>query len=69
MGRYGSWLELILDRLILLHKWLMNNCFITLGDRIWRQQIGIPMGFSYSPIWYNMYLLSYETKFIQIYGS
>jgi hypothetical protein len=63
--RYGSWLELTLDRLILLHKWLMNNCFITLGDRIWRQQIGIPMGFSYSPIWYNMYLLSYETKFIQ----
>jgi hypothetical protein len=43
----------------------MNNCFITLGDRVWRQQTGIPMGFSCSPIWCNMYLLSYETKFIQ----
>jgi hypothetical protein len=34
--RYGSWTELTLDRLILLHKWLMNNCFITLDDRVWR---------------------------------
>jgi hypothetical protein len=58
-------MELTLDRLILLHKWLMNNYFITLDDRVWRQQTGIPMGFSCSPIWCNMYLLSYETKFIQ----
>ena len=32
---------------------------------MWQQRIGIPMGFSCSPIWYNMYLLSYEIKFIQ----
>ena len=43
----------------------MKNCFLTLGDRVWQQCTEIPMGFSCSPIWYNMYLLSYEIKFIQ----
>jgi hypothetical protein len=60
----GNWFEIPLERLILLHTWLANNCYITLGDRVWQQKTGIPMGFSYSPIWCNMYLLSYETKFI-----
>ena len=43
----------------------MSNCYVSLGDRIWRQCIGIPMGFSCSPVWCNMYLLSYEIRFIQ----
>jgi hypothetical protein len=43
----------------------MNNCFLTLRDRVWHQCTGIPMGFSCSPIWCNIYLLSYEAKFIQ----
>ena len=61
----GCWFELSASRLLQLHSWLMSNCFITLGDRVWRQCTGIPMGFSCSPIWCNMYLISYESKFIQ----
>jgi hypothetical protein len=63
--QYGQWLHFTTDRLIHLHKWLMSNCYITLGDRVWRQKTGTPMGFSCSPIWCSMYLLSYETKFLQ----
>ncbi len=43
----------------------MKNCYINLGDRIWQQITGIPMGFACSPLWYNMYLLFYESRFIQ----
>jgi hypothetical protein len=28
------WVELTFERLLSLHKWLMNNCYITLGDRV-----------------------------------
>jgi hypothetical protein len=63
--RYGSWVQLPQKRLINLHAWLLNNCFLTLGDRVWKQCTGIPMGFSCSPIWCNLYLASYEIQFIQ----
>jgi hypothetical protein len=63
--QYGNWIELPETRLLNLHQWLMKNCHLTLGDRAWLQCTGIPMGFSCSPIWCNMYLLSYEIKFIQ----
>jgi hypothetical protein len=62
---YGFWIEFTATRLLSLHQWLMLNCYLTLGDRVWLQCKGIPMGFSCSPIWCNMYLLSYEIKFIQ----
>ena len=61
----GPWSEFLATRLLSLHEWLMINCYLTLGDWVWQQRTGIPMGFSCSPIWCNMYLLSYEIKFIQ----
>jgi len=61
----ANWISLNDQRLLQLHAWLMNHCFLTLGDRVWRQSKGIPMGFSCSPVWCTMYLLSYEMKFIQ----
>lgn len=63
--RYGCWIPMSQERLISLHCWLMNNCLVTLGDRVWRQTKGIPMGFSCSPLWCNIYLTSYEVSFIQ----
>jgi len=62
---YGSWFPLTEKQLIELHRWLINNCFIALGDRVWQQKLGIPMGFSCSPLWCNTYLLHYEINFIQ----
>ena len=61
----ANWFAIDSNRLLTLHEWLMLNCYVSLGDRIWRQCTGIPMGFSCSPVWCNMYLLSYEIRFIQ----
>jgi hypothetical protein len=61
----ANWFLVDIQRLLQLHEWLMSNCYVMFGDRVWKQSTGIPMGFSCSPIWYNMYLLSYEIKFIQ----
>jgi hypothetical protein len=63
--QHGHWVEISQTRLLKLHEWLINNCFLTLGDRVWQQCTGIPMGFSCSPMWCNMYLLAYEIQFIQ----
>ena len=62
--QHGNWYEFTACRQLQLNSWLMRNCYITLGDRVWLQCTEIPMGFSCSPIWCNMYLLSYEAKFI-----
>jgi len=62
---YGSWFSLTQERLIELHLWLMTNCYVALGDRVWIQKAGIPMGFSCSPLWCNTYLLYYEITFMQ----
>lgn len=63
--RSDGWFHMPQDRLISLHAWLIQNCFVTLGDRVWKQTKGIPMGFSCSPLWCNLYLLTYEIQFIQ----
>ena len=34
--QYGPWIQLTQNRLIKLHTWLLNNCFLTLGDRVWK---------------------------------
>jgi len=62
---YGTWFSLTETQLIDMHQWLMTNCYIALGDRVWKQNCGIPMGFSCSPLWCNTYLLHYEISFIQ----
>lgn len=56
--------EISEERLILLNQWLSANCFVTLGDRVWKQISSIPMGFSCSPLWCNLYFLQYEASFI-----
>jgi hypothetical protein len=60
-----NWFPVDIQHLLQLHEWLISNCYVMLGDRVWQQSTGIPMGFSCSSIWCNMYLLSYEIKFIQ----
>ena len=38
----GSWFALSEDWLGSLHHWLMKNCFVTLGDRVWQQIKAFP---------------------------
>ena len=46
-------------------KYLMNNCFFTLGEKIFRQTIGIPMGSDPAPFMANLFLYYYENKWIK----
>ena len=57
-------MEISEKRLIHLNQWLSTNCFVTLGDRVWKQISGIPIYFSCSPLWCNLWFLHYEASFI-----
>lgn len=45
--RLGStcWIELSYDSILMIQSWLINNCYIRLGDAIWRQGHGSQWGF------------------------
>ena len=62
---YRNWHQMSLIRFLILHKCLTTNCYVRLGNKVWKQVSGIPMGFSCSPLWCNPYLMTYETKSIQ----
>lgn len=61
----SCWIEFDLNRCLQLQNWIMLNCYICLGDEVWPQVIGILMSFSCSPLWCNLYFVSYEIKFVQ----
>ena len=46
-------------------KYLMENCFFTLGEKLFRQIIGIPMGSDPAPFMANLFLYFYESKWIR----
>ena len=48
---------------ILLHH-LISETFFTVGNRLFRQCIGIPMGIDPVPFWANLYLYHYESLFM-----
>ncbi|EFJ12422.1 hypothetical protein SELMODRAFT_425444 [Selaginella moellendorffii] len=53
------------DTLILWNTWAISHTFVQLGNKVWKQVVGIPMGFSCSPLWCNLYLCFYESNFIK----
>ena len=38
-------------------RYLMENCFFTFGDRVYRQKIGIPMGSDPAPFMANLRIM------------
>lgn len=62
---YGSRHQMSVEKIMTLHKWFTTNCYVRLGNQVWEHILGIPMGFSCSPLWCTLYLMSYEIKFIQ----
>ena len=43
---------------------LIRGCYFQLGNHIFLQKIGIPMGIDPAPFWANLYLYYYEQKFV-----
>ena len=45
-------------------SYLLSNCFFTIGSKIFRQIIGIPMGSDPAPFFANLFLYFYESKWM-----
>ena len=45
-------------------KHLIQNCYFMVGNSILRQKIGIPMGIDSVPFWANLFLYTYENKYM-----
>ena len=45
-------------------KHLILSCYFKVGNKLFRQIIGMPMGIDPAPFWANIYLYSYEAKYI-----
>ena len=43
---------------------LIENCNFTVGNKVFQQSIGIPMGIDPAPFWANLFLYTYEADFI-----
>jgi hypothetical protein len=47
-----------------LIEWLIDNTFVVVGDQVFRQTIGIPMGTDCAPFLANLFLFAYEFRFL-----
>ena len=52
-----------LDILMEMINWLIDNTYITIGNTVCKQTIGITMGTDCAPYLTNLFLYSYEFKF------
>ena len=46
-------------------KHLIRECYFTVGDKVFIQTIGIPMGIDPAPFWANLYLYKFENRFME----
>ena len=53
------------DQLVEQIKFLVENIYIQVGNKIFRQTISIPMGTDCAPLLANLFLFYYEYKFIK----
>lgn len=52
------------ETLIKMINWLVDNTYVIVGDKVFRQVIGIPMGTDCAPFLANLFLFSYEFKWM-----
>jgi hypothetical protein len=45
-------------------SYLIKNCYFKLGDKLFRQDIGIPMGSDPAPAFANLFLFHYESSWL-----
>jgi len=50
-------------------SYLLDNCFFSIGDNVFKQVIGIPMGSDPAPFMANLFLYYYESKFLKEYKN
>ena len=50
--------------LIDMITWLIDNTYVTIGNVVFQQVIGIPMGTDCAPYLANLFLFAYEFEFL-----
>ena len=45
--------------------YLIKECYFTVGNQLFKQDIGIPMGIDPAPFWANLFLYFYEERFMK----
>ena len=53
------------DKLVELVEYLVDNIYINVGNRVFRQQVGIPMGTDCAPLLANLFLFYYEYRYMK----
>ena len=53
------------DSIISAVEYLVTNSYFRLGDRLFRQEIGIPMGSDPAPAFANLFLFYYESRWLK----
>jgi hypothetical protein len=53
------------DMLITYVEYLIDNIYVSIGNRVYRQCIGIPMGTDCAPLVANLFLFYYEYKYMR----
>ena len=57
--------SILLNELVNMLEYLVDNIFIEVGNRVFRQCIGIPMGTDCAPLIANLFLFYYEYNFMK----
>ena len=50
-------------------SFLINKCLFGIGDMIFKQDIGIPMGIDPAPFWDNLFRYFFESNYIKQFIS
>ena len=53
------------DQLITYVEYLVDNIFISIGNHVFKQVIGIPMGTHCAPLLANLFLFHFEYSYIK----
>ena len=60
-----SWKKILLQTLVNAMPFLINKGFFTIGNMVFKQDIGIPMGINPAPFWANLFLSFFEFNYIK----
>ena len=61
----GALLNIDKVKLVTMVEYLVDNIFAKVGDRVFQQCVGIPMGTNCAPLLANLYLFYYEYRFMR----
>ena len=53
------------DRLISYVEYLIDNIYVNVGNQVYRQCVGVPMGTDCAPLLANLFLFFYENRYMK----